>query len=108
MTVLCELSVTWARLVLQSRETEPYRSQDLEALQLGRTHESCAGCSPGRGSTLTESRPCAFNRTPRHEGVLEEWRYSSMHSLTAAIDGGEWSASCSGCFIPGKEPCVTH
>jgi hypothetical protein len=24
-----------------------------------------------------------------------EWRYSSTHSLTSAIDGGEWSASLS-------------
>jgi hypothetical protein len=23
-----------------------------------------------------------------------EWRYSSTHSLTSALDGGEWSASC--------------
>jgi hypothetical protein len=30
---------------------------------------------------------------PRHEGVLGEWRYSSTHSLTSALDGGEWSAS---------------
>jgi hypothetical protein len=28
-----------------------------------------------------------FNRAPRHEGVLGEWRYSS------APDGSEWSAS---------------
>jgi hypothetical protein len=34
-----------------------------------------------------------LNYTPRHEGVLEEWRYSFTHSLTSAIDGGEWSAS---------------
>jgi hypothetical protein len=33
-----------------------------------------------------------FNWAPRHEGVLGEWRYSSTHSLTSALDGGEWSA----------------
>jgi hypothetical protein len=31
-----------------------------------------------------------FNRTPRHDGVLGEWRYSSTHSLTSALDKGEW------------------
>jgi hypothetical protein len=32
------------------------------------------------------------HRAPRHEGVLGEWRYSFTHSLTSALDGGEWSA----------------
>jgi hypothetical protein len=41
----------------------------------------------------------------RHEGVLGEWRYSSTHSLTSALDGGEWSASRPGRFTPqGKSP----
>jgi hypothetical protein len=26
--------------------------------------------------------------------------------LTLALDGGEWSASCPGCFTPGKESLV--
>jgi hypothetical protein len=30
-----------------------------------------------------------LNCTLRHEGVLGEWRYSSTHSLTSALDGGE-------------------
>jgi hypothetical protein len=30
---------------------------------------------------------------PCHEGALGEWRYSSTHSLTSALDGGEWSTS---------------
>jgi hypothetical protein len=33
-----------------------------------------------------------FNQEPRHEGVLGEWRCSSTHSLTSALDGG-WVAS---------------
>jgi hypothetical protein len=33
----------------------------------------------------------------RHIG---EWRYRSTHSLTLALDGDEWSASCSGHFTP--------
>jgi len=36
---------------------------------------------------------------------LLEWRYSSTHSLTSALDGGEWSASHPGHFTPqGKSP----
>jgi len=26
-----------------------------------------------------------FNRAPRHAGVLGEWKYSSIHSLTSAL-----------------------
>jgi hypothetical protein len=37
--------------------------------------------------------PLCFNWSPRHEGVLGEWRYSFTHSLTSALDRGEWSAS---------------
>jgi hypothetical protein len=35
-----------------------------------------------------------------------EWRYSSTYSLTLALDGGEWSASHPGRFIPwgGRTP----
>jgi len=32
---------------------------------------------------------------PCHEGILGQWMYAS---LTSALDGGEWSASCPGCF----------
>jgi hypothetical protein len=48
-----------------------------------------------------------FNWAPRHEGVLE-WRYSSTHSLTSALDGGEWSASCPVRFIPRERATGTH
>jgi len=44
-----------------------------------------------------------FNRAPRHEGVLGEWTYSSIHSLTSTLDGGEWSASRSGSFTLREE-----
>jgi hypothetical protein len=34
-----------------------------------------------------------------------DWRYSSTHSLTSALDGGEWSASRPGRFtLQGKSP----
>jgi hypothetical protein len=49
-----------------------------------------------------------FNRAPRHEGVLGEWRYSSTHSLTSALDGGEWSASRPGRFTPRERAPVIH
>jgi hypothetical protein len=29
---------------------------------------------------------------------MGEWRYSSTHSLTLALDGGKWSSSRPGCF----------
>jgi len=31
-----------------------------------------------------------------------------MHSLTLALDGGDWSASHPGHFIPGKRAPCTH
>jgi hypothetical protein len=37
-----------------------------------------------------------------------EWMYSSTHSLTLALDGGEWSASRSGRFTPRERAPVTH
>jgi hypothetical protein len=47
----------------------------------------------------------AFNYAPRHEDVLEEWRYSSTHSLTSTLDvSGQLNAP--GAPFPGKEPSV--
>jgi hypothetical protein len=51
---------------------------------------------------------CSFNWAPRHEGVLGEWMYSSTHSLTSALDGGEWSASRPGRFTPRERAPGTH
>jgi hypothetical protein len=47
-----------------------------------------------------------FNRAPRHEGILGEWRYSSTHSLSSALEGGEWSVSRLGRFTSREEPLV--
>jgi hypothetical protein len=47
-----------------------------------------------------------FNWAQRHEGFLGEWRYSSMHTLTSALDGGEWSASRPGRFTPRERAPV--
>jgi hypothetical protein len=49
-----------------------------------------------------------FNWAPRHEGVLEEWRYSSTHTLTSAVDGGDWSASRPGRFTPRERAPIIH
>jgi hypothetical protein len=37
-----------------------------------------------------------------------EWRYSSTHSLTSALDGREWSASRPARFTPRKRAPDTH
>jgi hypothetical protein len=39
-----------------------------------------------------------FQTVRRHEDVLADWKYSSTHYLTSALDGGEWSASRPGRF----------
>jgi hypothetical protein len=49
-----------------------------------------------------------FNWAPRHEGVLGEWKYSSTHSLTSGLGGGEWSASRPGRSTPRERAPGTH
>jgi hypothetical protein len=49
-----------------------------------------------------------FNRAPCNEGVLGEQRYSSIHSLTSALAGGEWSAPRPSCFTPRERAPGTH
>jgi hypothetical protein len=49
-----------------------------------------------------------FNEAPRHEGVLEEWRYSYTHSLALALDGGDWSASRPSRFTSRERAPGTH
>jgi hypothetical protein len=39
---------------------------------------------------------------------IGEWRYSSTHSLTSALDGGEWSVSRPGRFTPAERASGTH
>jgi hypothetical protein len=39
---------------------------------------------------------------------MGEWRYISTHSLTLALDGGEWSASRPGRFTPRERVPGTH
>jgi len=52
--------------------------------------------------------PLCFTEHQRHKGVLGEWKYSSTHSLTSALDGGEWSASRSGRFTPRERARLTQ
>jgi hypothetical protein len=49
-----------------------------------------------------------FNRAPRNEDILEEWRYSLTQSLTSVLDGREWSASHPGRFTPRERAPGTH
>jgi hypothetical protein len=49
-----------------------------------------------------------FNWSPRHEGVLGEGMYSSTHSLTSALDRGEWSASRPHRFTRRERTPSTH
>jgi hypothetical protein len=46
-----------------------------------------------------------FSWEPCHEGVWGEW---IMHSLTSALDGGEWSASRPGRFTPRERAPGIH
>jgi len=39
---------------------------------------------------------------------MGEWKYSSIHSLTSTLDGGEWSASRPCCFIHRERAPVTN
>jgi hypothetical protein len=49
-----------------------------------------------------------YNWAPRHEGVLGEWKCSSAHSLTSALDRSEWSFSRPGRFTPRGRAPGTH
>jgi hypothetical protein len=50
--------------------------------------------SKDKGKGKKQICTCAFlNRAPSHEGVLGEWKYSSTHSLTSTLGGGEWIGS---------------
>jgi hypothetical protein len=52
--------------------------------------------------------PVLFNWAPRHQVVLGEWRYNATHSLTSALERGEWSASRPGRFTPRETDPGTH
>jgi hypothetical protein len=69
---------------------------------------SCvSSASPGSKKVSVKLSLC-FNWAPRHEGILGEWRYSSTHSLTSALDEGEGSTSRPGRFTPKERAPGTH
>jgi len=49
-----------------------------------------------------------FNRAPRHESVFLELEAQLHAFLTPTLDGGEWSASRTGRFIPRERTPGTH
>jgi len=51
----------------------------------------------GSGRRVTTQYKKLSTTPRRHTG---EWRYSSMHTLTLALDGDEWPPSHPGCFTP--------
>jgi hypothetical protein len=63
-------------------------------------------CTVLKGKKVQLSLCC--NWAPRHEVVLGDWVYSSTHSLTSALDGGEWLASRPGHFTPRERASGTH
>jgi hypothetical protein len=69
---------------------------------MGQRNSTLRGHSDWRKGKLKLS--LCFNWAPRHEGVLEDWRYSSTHSLTSAVDRGEWSVHAPAALPQGKSP----
>jgi hypothetical protein len=59
-------------------------------------------------NTVKAKLSLCYNWAPRREGVLGEWRYNSTHSLTSALDRGEWSTSRPGRFTPRERTPCTH
>jgi hypothetical protein len=58
----------------------------------------------GKGKVV----PVLFLTKHRAMKAYWEWRYSSTHSLTLALDGGEWSASQPGRFTSKERAPATH
>jgi hypothetical protein len=54
-------------------------------------------CGDGKSKHI----PALINQAPRHEDVRVNGG-AAPPFLTSALGGGEWSASSSGLFIPGK------
>jgi hypothetical protein len=52
--------------------------------------------------------PCASTEHHAMKVNWREWRYSSIHSLTWELDGGEWSVSRPGSFVSRERAPSTH
>jgi hypothetical protein len=59
-----------------------------------------------KGKVKVKSFLCFL--APRHGPVLGMWRYSSTHSLTSVLYGGEWLASRPSRFTPRERAPDTH
>jgi hypothetical protein len=64
--------------------------------------EKCNKIFNGIQNCGDNRKTCSFTRigAPRNQDVFREWRYSSMHSLTSALDGSELSSSRLGPLYP--------
>jgi hypothetical protein len=69
-----------------------------------RTHVSSSKLMDGKGKVV----PVLFELSATPWRHTEEWKYSSTHSLTSALHGGEWSASRLGLFTPRERAPGTH
>jgi len=52
---------------------------------------------------MTHADQDQFRHTVTSWRSMGEWRSSSPHALTSAVDGDEWSAWSLDRFTPGKE-----
>jgi hypothetical protein len=63
----------------------------------------------GNGTSTCEGKVIHALFTERHAmKAYWEWRYCSTHSLTSALDGGEWLASRPGRFTSRERAPGTH
>jgi hypothetical protein len=89
----------WKLLLICSHDD---RGKNDNQRQIGRLN------AEGFQLQFQEAFLASFNWAPRHEGILGEWIYSSTHSLTSALDGGECSASRPGRINPSERARGTH
>jgi hypothetical protein len=92
-----------ARPLPTNRATQQRKTRThIRALSGIRTHD------PSVRAVEHSTWPRPRDHWNRLEGLLGEWRYGSTHSLTSALEGGEWSASHPDRFIPSERSPGTH
>jgi hypothetical protein len=102
MHLLCVLFVYSNRTITH---VVPFQNNSDDLVCFGSINLKGEGEGEGEGKVVPV---LFFNRSPRHEGVLGEWRYNSTQSLTLALDGSELSASRPGRFTPREGAPGTH
>jgi hypothetical protein len=70
-------------------------------------HKYIWSCYKGKGKGNGKVVPVLLQSTMPWRRI-GEWRYSSTHSLTSALDGGKWSASRPSRFTPKERAPGTH